>query len=163
MVSIRKLVSLLTILTTLTLSSMTTSASEDGDHEMKKNIVGVFGGFTSVSGETKSTYGIEYERRINEFVGLGLVFEKTPNAHHGDGTNIYMGQLHLHPWKELRLSIGYGKEDILQEGAHSENVWRLGAAYDFHVGKLGIAPSFNLDRVGGHTAKVFGAALTKAF
>lgn len=163
MASSKSKFTIFSIAATLIASPISATASDDEHHEMKKNIVGVFGGFTSVSGETNGTFGIEYERRINENFGVGIIFEKTPNAHHGDGVNLYMGQLHLHPWQELRLSIGYGKEDILHDGVHSEDVWRFGAAYDFHVGGLGLAPAFNLDRVNGHTAKVFGIALTKAF
>ena len=139
------------------------TAADDEHHEVKKNIVGVFGGFTSVSGHTDGTFGLEYERKLTDTIGVGVIYEHTPNAHGGDGTSIYMGQVHLHPWKELRLSAGYGKEVIHYDGAHSEDVWRVGVAYDFHVGKIGIAPAFNLDRVNGHTAKVFGVALTKAF
>lgn len=151
------------IATSLIASPFSVTASDDEHHEIKKNIVGVYGGFTSVNGHTNGTFGIEYEHRFNDLIGAGVVFETTPNAHGGDGTSLYMGQLHLHPWQELRLSAGFGKEDIHHEGAHSEDVWRVGAAYDFHVGGFGVAPSLNLDRVGGHTAKVFGISLTKAF
>ncbi len=157
------IIGFLFITSALTIAPLSVSASDEEHHEMKKNIVGVFGGFTSVSGHTNGTIGLEYEHRFNGLFGAGVVFETTPNAHGGDGTSLYMGQLHLHPWQELRLSVGYGKEDIHHEGAPSEDVWRVGAAYDFHVGGFGIAPAFNLDRVGGHTAKVFGISLTKGF
>lgn len=138
-------------------------AADDGHHEFKQHIVGVFAGFTSVDHNTEATFGLEYEYRITELVGVGAIYEHTSNAHHGDGTSIYMGLVHVHPWQELRLSVGYGTEKIHHEGAHSEDVLRFGVAYDFHVGEFGISPAFNLDRVGGHTAKVFGVAITKAF
>ena len=123
----------------------------------------MFAGFTSVNHNTEATFGVEYEYRFNELIGVGAAYEHTSKAHHGDGTSIYMALVHVHPWKELRLSAGYGIEDIHHEGAHSEDVLRVGISYDFHVGEFGIAPAFNLDRVAGHTAKVFGVALTKAF
>lgn len=154
------ILSTFTILTALTTNVF---AADDEHHEFKKNIVGVFAGFTSVDHSTEATFGVEYEYRFTELVGVGAVYEHTSQAHHGDGTSIYMALLHVHPWQELRLSVGYGTEDIHHEGAHSEDVLRFGVAYDFHVGEFGIAPAFNLDRVGGHTAKVFGVALTKAF
>jgi hypothetical protein len=131
--------------------------------ELKQHVVGVFGGFTSVSGHTDATFGLEYEYRFTKQIGAGFVYEHTPGAHDSDGASVYMGQLHLHPWKELRLTAGYGKEKVHYEGSKSKDIWRVGVAYDFHVGQIGIAPVFNLDRVDGHTAKVFGLTLVKAF
>jgi len=163
MLKSRKFIISLSTVFTLAFSGMPAIASDDSHHEFKKNVVGVFGGFTNVDGDTHGTFGLEYERRISQEFGVGVIFETTPGAHHGDGTSIYMGLLHFHPWQELRVSVGYGKEDIHHEGAHSVDVWRAGIAYDFHVGGLGIAPSINFDRIDGHTAKVFGVALTKGF
>lgn len=155
--------------TVLAISTSTVYASDDDvhglneHHAFNKNTVGVFGGFTSIGGDTEATFGIEYERRFTQLVGVGIVWEKTPNAHNGDGTSIFMGQIHLHPWQELRLSVGYGKEKIHHEGTHKVDVWRFGVAYDFHMEGFGIAPTFNLDRIDGHTAKVFGIVLNKGF
>ena len=134
-----------------------------GGHSYSKHTFGLFGGGTSVSGETNFTFGAEYEFRFSQYIGVGAIYEHTPKAHHGDGTSIYMGLVHLHPWKMLRLSAGIGTESVHAFGAHSETVYRLGAAYDFHVGGFGIAPTINIDFIGGHEAIVFGVALTKGF
>ncbi len=139
------------------------SAANAADGELKQHVLGAFGGFTDAEGETNFSFGFEYEYRFNKTFGAGFLIEHTPGAHHDDGATIYMGQVHLHPWQELRLSVGYGKEDIHHEGTHSENVWRFGVAYDFHTKYFGIAPSFSIDRINGHSTKVFGVALTKAF
>lgn len=138
-------------------------AAEDSRAGYKKNAVGVFGGFTSVTGHTDYTVGLEYERRLVKEFGVGVLWEHTPDGHGGDGVSLYMALAHLHPWKELRLSLGFGSEDVHSPGASSHDVWRAGVAYDFHIGKFGIAPTFNLDRVNGHTAKIVGLVLVKAF
>lgn len=151
----------LSVVTTLLAGTQGVQAAGSG--ELKRHVVGVFGGFTSVSGHTDATIGLEYEYRFNKQFGAGVVYEHIPDAHDGDGASIYMGQLHLHPWKELRLSAGYGWEKVHYEGSKSKDIWRVGVAYDFHVGEIGIAPMFNLDRVDGHTAKVYGLAIVKAF
>lgn len=169
MLKSKKFILSLSMATALALSPAIASASDDDahgpseHHGFSKNVVGVFGGFTSVSGNTDGTFGFEYERRFTQYLGAGVVWEKTPNAHHGDGTSIFMGQVHLHPWQELRLSVGYGREKLHGDHPHSTDVWRAGAAYDFHVGGFGVAPTFNLDRIDGHTAKVFGIVLNKGF
>jgi len=160
----KKIIASLSITSMLVLSTAPAIASDDSSHhEIKKNIIGVFGGFTNVDGHTNGTFGIEYERRFTRQLGVGFIYEHTPNAHHGDGTSIYMGELHLHPWKELRLSVGFGIEDVHHEGAHNEDVWRVGAVYDFHIGEIGLAPTINFDRIDGHTATVFGLTLIKGF
>jgi len=139
------------------------SLSAEDHHGPKKHIVGVFLGLTSGNGHSDKTIGLEYEYRFDEMFGVGVVVEHIPDAHGGDGASLYMGQVHLHPYKDLRLSGGYGREKVHHEGTHAEDVLRLGVAYDFHFDGFGIAPTFNLDWIDGHTSKVFGIVVNKGF
>ena len=159
----KKIIMSLSVAAMLALSTAPATASDDGHSEIKENNIGVFGGFTSIDGNTDATFGIEYERRLTNLIGVGVIYEHSPNAHGGDGVSIYMGELHLHPWKELRISVGYGKEKVHYQGSKTKDIWRLGAAYDFHVGGVGLAPTLNLDRIDGQTATVFGLTLVKGF
>jgi hypothetical protein len=151
-------------------STSPASAADDG--ELKRHVPGVFLGVTSGDGETDYTVGLEYEYRMTPLFGLGAVVETTPERHGGDGVNVALGAIHVHPMGGLRLTAGYGWEDILdatekrakgKAPSKNEDLFRIGAAYDFHVGNFGIAPSVNLDFVGGHEVAVFGIAIVRPF
>lgn len=155
----------------LALSGKTASAEDQG-HEFKRHVPGVFVGATSGSGETDVSVGVEYEFRATKLIGFGAVAEFAPGAHHGDGTALYLGAIHLHPYGGLRLTAGYGVEDIHDEKrkraagkapSKNEDVFRIGAAYDFHVGDFGIAPTVNLDFIDNKRIVVFGISLTRPF
>jgi len=104
-------------------------------------------------------------------MGVGLVFEKTNDAHYGAGVDINLASLYLHSWKEIRIGAGFGQEKIgsytdndhhLHKG-FEENLVRVSVSYDFHLGGFGIAPTIAVDFVDGGTATVIGVAFIKAF
>ena len=123
----------------------------------------VFVGGTSFDGETEFTYGVEYEYKFSKRWGAGAVFEKTNDAHHGDGTTVSLASLYLHPWKELRVGAGFGREKVGGAHPHKENLARVSVSYDFHVGEFGLAPTIAVDFIDGETATVFGVAFVKSF
>lgn len=157
------------------LASTTVMASNDEGHASPKHIPGVFIGFTRANSETEFSYGIEYEYKISKQWGAGLVYEKTDDAHHGAGVDVALAAVYLHPWKELRVGLGFGKETvgsydeddghghIHHHASHKEDVIRTSLSYDFHVGEFGVAPTLAFDFVGSQTATVFGVAIVKAF
>lgn len=134
--------------------------ASSGEHH---HFPAVFVGGTSVDGETDFTYGIEYEYKFSKRWGAGVVFEKTDDAHHGDGTTISLASVYLHPWKDLRLGAGLGQEKIGGDHSHTEDLYRISASYDFHVAEFGIAPTIAVDFIDGETATVFGVAFVKSF
>lgn len=154
------------------LTSAPTFASSD---EAPKHIPGIFVGFTNFDGETEFSYGIEYEYKISKLWGAGVVFETTPDAHHEAGVDVALAAVYLHPWKELRLGLGFGKETVgsyteddghghlHHHSSHKEDVIRTSVSYDFHVGDFGVAPTLALDFIDGETATIFGVALVRAF
>ncbi|MGB1262883.1 MAG: hypothetical protein ACPG52_08245 [Cognaticolwellia sp.] len=157
------------------LTSSSVFASSDEGHATPKHIPGVFVGFTNFDGETEFSYGLEYEYKISKKWGAGVVYEKTNDAHHGAGVDVALAAVYLHPWKELRLGLGFGKETVgsydSDDGhghvhhhkSHKENLIRTSVSYDFHVGDFGVAPTLAFDFIDGETATIFGVAIVKAF
>ena len=166
------------LLTVGILAALVTSsvfASNDEAHTAPKYIPGVFVGYTNANSETEFSYGIEYEYKLSKAWGAGVVYEKTDDAHHGAGVDVALVALYSHPWKELRIGLGFGKETVgsydeddghghsHHHKSHKEDVVRTSISYDFHVGEFGIAPTLAFDFVDGETATVFGIAIVRAF
>jgi hypothetical protein len=157
------------------ITALTTSSAFASTDETPKHIPGVFVGYTNFDGETEFSYGIEYEYKFSKLWGAGIVYEKTDDAHHGAGVDVALAAVYLHPWKELRVGLGYGKETVGSytdnsdvdhphyHSSHKEDLVRTSISYDFHVGDFGIAPTLAVDFIDGETATIFGVAIVRAF
>ena len=124
---------------------------------------GIFVGYTNASDETHFTYGLEYEYKFNQTWGVGAVYEKIDDAHHGDGVTVTVAELFYHPSNNLRFGVGIGKEKIGGAHPHTEDLYRLTASYDYHIGDFGLAPTLAVDFIDGEKAYVFGVALIRPF
>ncbi|NQZ89752.1 MAG: hypothetical protein HRT54_19445 [Colwellia sp.] len=149
---------LFTLLCLTLVSSFSYASSKDHQH-----FLGVFVGATHAQSESEFSYGIEYEFKFTPRWGAGLVYEKTDDAHHGDGVEVTLAALYLHPWQDLRLGVGFGKEEVGGGHPFKEDLTRVSVSYDFHIGGIGIAPTFAVDFVDGETATIFGIAIVKSF
>jgi hypothetical protein len=139
-------------------ASYTAFAAGDAHH-----FPGVFIGMTHAEGETEFTYGVEYEYKFNRSWGIGAIYEKTDNAHHKDGVTLKIAEVFYHPGKDIRLGLGFGEEKIGGDHPHTEDLYRLSASYDFHVGDFGIVPTFAVDFINDEEAYVFGVAFVRPF
>ncbi|XOV78246.1 MAG: hypothetical protein ACFHVJ_15035 [Aestuariibacter sp.] len=128
-----------------------------------KHFPGIFIGYTDTEDETEFTFGFEYEYKFTSEWGIGAVYERLNDAHDGDGIDITLGSLYYHPQPQIRLGLGYGEEDIGGTKPKTKDVVRLSAAYDFHVGDFGIAPTFAVDFIDGDKAYVLGVAIIRPF
>ncbi|QCU73191.1 hypothetical protein [Pseudoalteromonas distincta] len=128
-----------------------------------KHIPGFFIGTTHFDSETEFTFGVEYEYKFTQDWGAGVVFERTNDAHHGDGTAVALASLYYHPTKSIRLGVGYGEERIGGSHPHNEDLYRISSAYDFHIGDFGIAPTIAVDFIDDEEAIVVGLAITRPF
>ena len=128
-----------------------------------KHIPGIFLGYTDFDDETEFTYGIEYEFKFDKNWGIGAVYEKTDDAHHGDGVTVRLASLYYHPTKAIRLGLGAGQEKVGGDHPHTEDLYRISASYDFHVGNFGIAPTIAVDFIDDKEAYVFGIAFVRPF
>jgi hypothetical protein len=124
---------------------------------------GIFIGYTDAADETHFTYGVEYEYKFNQTWGLGAVYEKIDDAHHGDGVTVTVAELFYHPSNNLRFGVGIGKEKIGGAHPHTEDLYRLTASYDYHIGDFGLAPTLAVDFIDGEKAYVLGVALIRPF
>ena len=128
-----------------------------------KHFPGVFVGATHAKSETDFTFGFEYEYKFDKKWGVGAVFERTNDAHKGDGVSVSLASLYYHPWRDLRLGAGIGRERIGGAHPHSEDLYRLSASYEFHVGSGAVAPTIAVDFVDGKEIWVAGFAFIKPF
>lgn len=124
---------------------------------------GIFVGYTHAESETEFTFGFEYEYKFNQEWGVGFVYEKINDAHHGDGVTVKVAEVFYHPFKNFRVGAGLGEEKIGGTHPHTEDLYRLTASYDYHIGDFGLAPTIAVDFIDGHQAYVFGVALIRPF
>lgn len=149
-----------TLLLSASLLVFTSQSSAAGDAH---HFPGIFVGYTHAESHTEFTYGIEYEYKFNSEWGLGAIYEKTDNAHHGDGVTVKILEAFYHPTSYLRLGVGAGKEKIGGDHPHTEDLYRLSASYEYHIGDFGVAPTLAVDFIDGEEAYVFGVALIRPF
>ena len=134
------------------------SASDhDAVHDFHPNLLAVFVGVTHEGQRHNGlALGIEYERRLNESFGVGIVAEHT----FGDlDFWVYAVPFAYHTgrWK---FYIAPGVED----GDHgNESLVRLGGEYAFEVGAWEISPQLDIDFVGGEETLVLGVTFGKGF
>jgi hypothetical protein len=125
-------------------------------HDFHPNLIALFVGVTDEGRHEALALGIEYERRLNESFGVGLVAEHT----FGDlDFWVYAVPFAYHtgPWK---FYIAPGVED----GDHgSESLVRVGGEYAFEVGDWEISPQLDVDLVDGEEVFVLGVTFGKGF
>ena len=140
--------------------SVAAKAEQAPSHEVHgPHHLSVLAGGTTISAvdETATTLGIDYEYRVSDFVGLGVVAERAFGRI--DSTTL-LAVADLHLAKGLVVQTGPGIEFIDGE----ENfVARIGALYEFELGGgLTFSPQFHYD-ISKEDAVVFGAAIGLSF
>jgi hypothetical protein len=126
-------------------------------HESHPNMLAFFVG-VSAEGRRENglALGVEYERRLNESFGVGVLAEHT----FGD-LDIWVYAVpfayHTGRWK---FYIAPGIED----GDHgNESLVRLGGEYGYEVGAWEISPQFDVDFIDGDQVLVLGVTFGKGF
>ena len=132
---------------------MTFAESESDENNMLSLLVGI-------TDETRrdrgATLGLEYERRLDATLGVGLVAEHV----FGDlDFTIFAVPLFIHPgrWKFL---IAPGVED---SDRGTEFLLRIGGDYAFEVGRWEIGPGIDVDFVDGDVVPVVGVIIGRGF
>jgi len=142
-------------------NAQTSEHESVSDHEMAhdfhQNLLALFIGVTHEGRRDNGlALGIEYERRLNESFGVGIVAEHT----FGDlDFWVYAVPFAYHTgrWK---FYIAPGVE----EGDHgNESLVRLGGEYAYEVGAWEISPQLDVDFVGGDQTLVLGVTFGKGF
>jgi hypothetical protein len=136
----------------------TTHEGESQGHAEHKNVFALFvGAATDDRRDKGAAIGLEYERRLNTWFGIGVLAERT----FGDlDAMVYAVPFAYHSgaWKAY---IAPGIED--REGHESEDLVRIGAEYAFEAGSWEIAPQVDLDFVEGNRVFVIGVTFGKGF
>ncbi len=110
------------------------------------------------------TVGLDYEYRLGERLGVGLVIEHAFDEI--DATTL-LGVLDLHLWRGLAIQTGPGVE-ILDEdggsGTEEEFTYRIGLLYEFEIGRrMTFSPQLHYDITTGENSLIFGGAIGFAF
>jgi len=136
-------------------------SSAAAEEELLRNRVGVFAGATGlVEGSASGSFGIEYERRLSELVGIGFTLELTPVLR--ERTVITPGLI-LHPWRASFVEIAPGLVHDDEEGRSL--LLRLALGWEHELGEgWSIAPQAAFDWVESEDdALVIGLALSRSF
>ena len=132
-------------------------SQHEATDDFHPNLLALFVGVTyEGSSEIDLALGIEYERRLNESFGVGVLAKHT----FGDlDFWVYAVPFAYHTgrWK---FYVAPGVED----GKHgSESLVRLGGEYAFEVGAWEISPQLDVDFVDGDEVLVLGVTFGKGF
>ncbi len=132
--------------------------SQADEHHFHHNDIGVFlGGMTPLSKTEQTSFaiGVDYERRITQSIGVGVLVDFVFGDHKRSAlvAAMFVGR----PVPSLRLAIGPGFE-VVEEAVTSNGgtttkntayfVIATGAMYDFHFGNFLLSPTVGVDFVG---------------
>lgn len=122
------------------------------------NHVALFLGSTDSEGHDGETYGLDYERRVSDTIGYGVIVDRAE----GDVmSTVYGAALFYHLNDEVTFLVAPGIEHAHHE---DEFMIRVGVNYGFPVGNYIIAPTIAYDMIsGGATATVYGISFGMGF
>jgi len=137
---------------------------EHGEH-LHKNHLALFIGATEAEehhgekGDPDFTLGVDYERRLSPLFGVGGMVDWVVEGRR----EFLLGPIgFLHPYKGLKLFAAPCYQRI-REGEEDNFVFRVGAAWDFEIGKYSLAPNVIYDFAGEHNFLVLGVTIGKGF
>jgi len=140
------------------------AAEEPGEH-FHKNHLALFFGATEAEehhgekGDPDFTVGVDFERRLSPLFGVGGLFDWVVEGRR----EFLIGPIgFLHPSKGLKLFAAPCYQHI-REGDEDNFVLRVGAAWDFEIGKYSLAPNVIYDFAGEHDFLVLGVTIGRGF
>ena len=141
-----------TVITCLSPLQAMPAFAEDGSEsgeteawEKYRHHLSVIGGLSRDSSEDGPTLGVDYEYRVNQPVGLGFVVE---HAFDDLKVTTILGVADLHIWRGLAVQVGPGIELVEgrgEEDDEEEFVYRIGALYEFEMGRFTVSPQLHYD------------------
>ncbi len=127
-----------------------------GEHEQHANEIAGFFGLSHENNENAPAPGLEYERRISDKLGLGVLVEKT----WGDiDSRVYAVPLTFHA-EEWKFIVAPGIE---AKHGHTENLIRVGVGHEFEMTEFKVTPSLSVDFVNSETIYVLGISFGIGF
>ena len=140
-------------------------------HESHPNNIGVFVGVTAGGEEegggkesATGTIGLEYERRLSRWLGIGAVFEFA-GGERRDHVGIIAVTFRATPAAKFVVGAGWERSSGTEIFAGDyEPVVRFGFMYEIEVVPGNhISPQINLDRIHGETLAIVGATIGWGF
>ena len=133
-------------------------AAEEADHHENghANEVAVFLGFTDEGRDEGLALGIEYERRLSESYGVGVLAERTWR---GRDFWVYAIPLTLHVERWKFVAAG----GVEKGHGHTDGLFRLAAGYEFEAGTMAVTPTLAVDSVDGELIYIIGASIGFGF
>jgi hypothetical protein len=148
-------------------ASSSTPAEEPGHgahadrHGAHANHLSAFLGGTDHDGHTEFTFGLDYERRIDQRLGVGFVAEHAGGEI--DATTL-LGVVDIHFGRGWAVQTGPGIEFIEAHGeTEREFVCRLGLLYELQVDGFTVAPQAHYDWTPAENSVVFGIAIGRGY
>jgi hypothetical protein len=141
------------------------AAKEHGESDHHKNHVALLAGFTEAEehhgeqGAPDFTIGIDYERRLSKVFGIGVLADWVieDNREYMVGIPIF-----LHAGRHAKFELAPAVRHLTHSG-ENQFVFRTGFLWDFHVGKISIAPAVFYDFSEGQDFFAFGLGFGKGF
>jgi len=128
------------------------SPRNESDETKKKNILAVFGGYTTERGEGGGTVGIDYERKLNSWLGVGGFAELVAGSH---PASAFGAGCFFRPTEKFVIVVAPGVE--FAHGESGRFLTRLGCVYDlWKWDDMLIAPAVYVDIFRGSAAFVLG-------
>ena len=156
-------------------------------HSFHTYHLALFGGFTSNldAKHTDFSIGADLEYRLSEKFGVGVLVDMVLADHTETIIEVFLA---FHPADNIKLFLAPGfafaKHEVHEDEHHSEEhfgslnsdeasttsietashfAFRLGASYDFHIGKLSISPTISADFINSTVSLVYGVAIGIGF
>ncbi len=136
-------------------STSVLAQESEGAEEEARNSVEVFVGGTFNEGISQPSMGLNYERRVWEHTGLGILVENTAAEEW-----VFVAPITWHvgePWK-IWLAPGI-ERSYDEEENENEFLVRIGAAVEMELLGWAFAPEFNLDFVNDEVKTVVGVTV----
>ena len=141
--SLSVFVAVMLTLTIIDVAAAETEREHPEGADSHRHSMELFLGNTNEESEDAFTIGLGYEYRLEEHFGVGFLVEGIA----GDLREWIIGvPLFIHPYKDWRFVLAPGVQHS-RDTKEEELLFRVGAAYEFEVGRLSITPAFNVDFV----------------
>lgn len=134
-----------------------------GQAPKQRHHAGVFLGAASNlnNGDVHMAAGLDYEfifPSTRPVFGIGMIMEFVFAEHM---ETVLALPIYVHPYKGLKAWIAPGA--AIPEGGATHFLFRFGAGYDFHLGKITLTPQMSYDQVKCCGLLVYGVGLGFAF
>jgi hypothetical protein len=134
-------------------------------HHLHRNHLALFTGATTnfEHESTDFTIGVDYEYRVNDMFGIGLLGEIVYAEH----KETIVGVPFFIHMKNAPLKIVLAPGVIMAEDHHHHKyekfLFRGGLGYDIHMGDYSVTPTLNADVVDGDVSLAYGIAFGVGF